>query len=153
MQTTEVERSRPEKKIRITNTQPRLLHGPDAINTLKSEDGTARISGYGSGISLVPGGNNVPEAAWKAAKTNRTVQSWISLGWVTEGGDVSAPEGVPPPATLSVYNETTATAMVESEGDLVALRRWDDQEERPTVKAALKRKLDAITGDGKLRSK
>jgi hypothetical protein len=144
--------SQPEM-IRVTNNRPTLLHGPDQLRIADIGDVQRfDFTSVGTGITFQPGGNNVERKAWEVAKKNRTVRSWLQLNWLSEGGDVNAPEGVAPPETLSNYNESAAVALVEMEGDLAALQRWKGQEERAVVKTAITKKLDSLSGKGTLRS-
>lgn len=145
----------PVDLVRVVNTQPRLLHLPDAVRTSSGPEGP-RIAGVGTGKSLQPGGNNVPRAAWEAAKGqpygealrrtrdgHKEVRTWIRLGWLKEEGDVSQPEGPQAPTSLLSYSPPVAIAMAEGEDDSDVLMRWLKVERRPEVQEALKRQIES----------
>lgn len=130
-------------EIRITNTQPRVLHLPDAL-TFDEDKGGPRFNGLGSGKSLPPGGHNISVAVWEKAKSNRAVASWIELGWLKEGGDTDAPEGVPAPVSLAGYNAAAAITFVETEDSPTVLALWLKAEQRAEVSASISRRIAAL---------
>src|SRR5262245_9714830 len=121
--------------VRITNTRPTILYLPDQLvkTGAKGPDGTlvdARFVGFDTGKAMGPGGNNVNRAEWEAAKRHQIVRGWLEMGWLIEGGDVSKPEGVEPPKSLSVYGVAASIALIETESVYSTLRQWLETEQR-----------------------
>lgn len=131
--------------VRVVNKRPTILHLPDKLQTMKTRgEGELRTVGFGTGKSLIPGGNNVEAKEWAAAKKNKAVAQWIRLGWLVEGGDTAEPEGPLAPLNLSNVGVQTALVMVEGENDQPVLMRWLKDEDRADVQGAIKAKLQAL---------
>lgn len=130
--------------VRVNNTRPTILHLPDKVQVSSNSETGPRIAGLGTGKSLLPGGNNVEREEWERSKKNRAVAQWLKIGWLVEGGNTEEPEGPLAPLSLAQVGPTTAVAMAEGEDDRDVLMRWLKDEERPEVKEALKRKIEAL---------
>ena len=107
--------------VRVNTTRPTFYHLPDVLQfadveqstdplaklaAMLSGRGNAPPMGIGTGHSLKPGGNNVRADYIRQVLKHRDVQAKIALGWITIGGDVAQPEGIPAPQTLGEYTES-----------------------------------------------
>lgn len=131
--------------IRVTNTQPRLVHLPPKLSVKKNGDSPHdQFYGHENFKTLKPGGNNVDRTYWEYCKSRPVIQMFIESGLLKEGGDVSQPEGPEAPPSLSGYGEPASIALLEAEDDIKTLRKWDKAEKRPQVKQALLRRFEKL---------
>lgn len=127
--------------VRVTNTQPRLLHLPDRVQVSDEAGKGPRINFLGMGKMLIPGGNNVEAHEWERALTKPAIQAWLELGWLVEGGDPTLPEGVEPPKTLAKYNIPDALDFISTQENAAVLYAWHEAEKKG---AKRKQVLDAL---------
>lgn len=140
----------------LVNHKPRILHLPDTVRrrevstplgvieqVLPMNDGVPVPPSVAREKDGAPQPTAVDRKLWDRVKSNKQVQTWMRLGWLTVA-EHDAP-GTDEPDSLAKYNEATAVALVEGCESPKLLGDWAATEQRPSVKHALETRLETIT--------
>lgn len=96
-------------------------------------------------ITLMPGNNDVPADAWKAAKKIAVVQHALKAGILVEGpGGESSLKASSGPVKLDDMTATEAIGVIGETYDKALLEKWEKSEQRKTVLDALSKQMDVI---------
>lgn len=113
------------------------------MSKLLVENTEARIHNLGGHCILMPGHNEVDEAAWKKALEIELVRDFVRLGVLKTKATAPAAPGAQ--TTIAAMKAPEAVEVVKKTVDKELLERWYAEDQRKGVLSAIEEQLEAIS--------
>lgn len=94
---------------------------------------------HAAGVTVVPGANQLEDAAWKKFSGNSLMKKLIDRGEIEAMGKAQSTKDL---------NADKAIVLVEDTFNVSLLNEWKAAEDRKTVLEAIQSQLDTIQGQG-----
>lgn len=113
------------------------------MSKLLVENTENRIHNLGGHCILMPGHNEVDEAAWKKAQEIELVRDYVRLGVLKPKATAPAAPGAQ--TTIATMKAGEAIEVVKKTVDKELLERWYAEDQRKGVLDAIEKQLEAVT--------